>query len=734
MRTIYLDYNATTPIDPEVAEAMKPFIDSYFGNPSSTHEFGIQTKIAVENARKQVAESLNCNVDELIFTSGGTESNNYAIKGVALANKSKGNHIITSIVEHPAVIEVCKYLSKNAFDITYLDVDEFGLIDINELKNAIRKETILITIMHANNEVGTIQPIEEISKIAKEKGIIFHTDAAQSVGKIKTDVNELGVDLLSVAGHKLYAPKGIGALYIKRGVKLEKLIHGADHEQNLRAGTENILEIVGLGKACEVAKRNLQKNYDEMKIYRDMLFEGIKKKVENVKLNGHPEKRLPNTLNLSFENIEANILLEEMKGIAASAGAACHSENIEVSSVLAAMQIPIKYAMGTIRFSVGRSTNNEEIEKAIEIIGDAVARLSPTMSSSSEIENVDEEIKLTNYTHGLGCACKIRPQYLERVLKNLGIVKDPNVLVGKENSDDASVYKISDEIAIVQSVDFFTPIVDDPYDFGAIAAANSLSDIYAMGAKPLFALNIVGFPDNRLPEKVLSQILKGAEDKAHEAGIDILGGHTVEDTEPKFGLVVTGVIHPDKILTNSNAQETDVLVLTKALGTGILSTALKRNLLDKKKAEIFIKLMKELNNKASEIAKTLQINACTDVTGFGLLGHLSEMTKASKIDVELLYENIPVLEGVMELAVADIIPGGTKNNLEHVQNIVEFDKSISNATKYILADAQTSGGLLFSLPKSDAEKFVKQFKGKDIFEAKIIGKVKGTGEGRIFVR
>lgn len=375
MNPIYLDYNATTPIDKDVAEAMKPYLYKYFGNPSSVHSYGIQTKKAVEEARKQVAALINCRENELIFTSGGTESNNYAIKGAAFANHDKGNHIITSQVEHPAVLEVCKYLEKNDFNVTYLPVDEYGFVHIEDVKKAITNKTILITIMHANNEVGTIQPISEISKLAKKHGIIMHTDAAQSVGKIKTDVNELGIDLMSIAGHKLYAPKGIGALYVRQGIKLEKLIHGANHEQNLRAGTENVLEIVGLGKACEIAKRDIERNKVHLKEMRDRLFDGIKQKLPDIKLNGHPEKRLPNTLSLSFPNIKANELLSEIKGIAASAGAACHSESVDVSTVLTAMHLPLEYSMGTIRFSVGKYTNKDEIDKAVEIIYDAVNRL-----------------------------------------------------------------------------------------------------------------------------------------------------------------------------------------------------------------------------------------------------------------------------------------------------------------------------------------------------------------------
>ena len=273
-------------------------------------------------------------------------------------------------------------MEKNGFQVTYLPVNEFGLVDLGTLEKAILPQTILITIMHANNEVGTIQPITEIAEIAKENDILMHTDAAQSLGKISTRVDELGVDLLSVAGHKLYAPKGIGALYIRQGVVLEKLIHGADHEQNLRAGTENVLEIVGLGKACELARQNLETNMAHMKKMRDLLHQGLKKRLPELKLNGHEGNRLPNTLSVSFANIEANTLLDELEGVAASAGAACHSDSIDVSSTLTAMKVPIAYAMGTVRFSTGRFTTENEISQAVEIITSAVQRLQPSPANA----------------------------------------------------------------------------------------------------------------------------------------------------------------------------------------------------------------------------------------------------------------------------------------------------------------------------------------------------------------
>ncbi len=374
---IYLDYNATTPIDTEVADAMLPYLTEHFGNPSSSHSYGQRTKAAVENARQQIASLINCKPSEIVFTSGGTEANNYAIKGLAYANKYKGNHIITSVIEHPAIIEVCKYLETKGFRVSYIPVDEYGLVKLDVLQSDICSDTILVTIMHANNEIGTIQPLKEISQICKQNNIIFHTDAAQSVGKYLVDVEELGVDLLSIAGHKLYAPKGVGALYVREGILLEKFMHGADHENNQRAGTENILEVVGLGKACEISKRDFEKNFRYMKSLRDLFYNKIINDISNVKLNGHLEHRLPNTLNISFKNVPANILLAELEkyDIAASAGAACHTDSVKLSSTLLAIDLSSEFAMGTIRFSVGRHTKEDDIRYVIDILVKLVSKL-----------------------------------------------------------------------------------------------------------------------------------------------------------------------------------------------------------------------------------------------------------------------------------------------------------------------------------------------------------------------
>jgi cysteine desulfurase len=375
-RPIYLDYNGTTPLDPEVTKTMQTFLDTEFGNPSSSHWYGIAPRRAVDVARQQVAELIGCRPEEIIFTSGGTESNNHAIKSTAMMLKHKGRHIITSSVEHPAVTEVCRFLEKNGFSMDFLPVDETAMVDPADVQAAVKKDTILISIMHANNEVGTIEPIEQIAAFAKEKGIVMHTDAAQSVGKIPVNVDELGISLLSIAGHKLYAPKGIGALYLRHGIELEPFCHGAGQESGRRAGTENVSQIAALGKACEIAGRRLADISAKMAKLRDRLEQGLAECIERIKINGNQNKRHPNTLSISFYGIEANRILEEIGlHIAASAGAACHSDTIEISHVLAAMGIDQNWAKGTLRFSVGKMTTTEEIEQAIEIIAAAVKRL-----------------------------------------------------------------------------------------------------------------------------------------------------------------------------------------------------------------------------------------------------------------------------------------------------------------------------------------------------------------------
>lgn len=361
---IYLDYNATTPIDPAVAQAMMPYIHEHFGNPSSSHIFGQTAKQAVEKARIEVASLFNASPEEIIFTSGGSESNNMVIKGIAWKYKDKGNQIITSSIEHPSVLNVCVYLEKSGYEIIYLPVDSYGRVRTTDLEAAISDRTLLVSVMHANNETGTIQPIRELAEITHRHGALFHTDAAQSTGKIATDVNELGVDFLTVAGHKLYAPKGIGALYIRNGVQIDPFIHGASHERGLRAGTENVIFDVALGQACSIAREKLH----DQTIYEltQYLWEQLKLHFHsNIVLNGHPVERLPNTLNVSFIGQRGYEILDKLEDVAASTGSACHAGQTSLSAVLKAMGREESEGLGAIRFSLGRQTTREQLDLVI---------------------------------------------------------------------------------------------------------------------------------------------------------------------------------------------------------------------------------------------------------------------------------------------------------------------------------------------------------------------------------
>jgi selenium donor protein len=734
MQGIYLDYNATTPIDREVADAMQPVMREIFGNPSSAHSFGFDARRTVEEARGKTAALLDCMPEEIIFTSGGTESNNHAIKGIAKAYGDRGRHIITSAIEHPATLEACRFLEREGYEVSYIPVDRKGMIRLEELRASIRQDTILISVMHANNEIGTIQPIQEISRIARKHEIPFHTDAAQTAGKISVSVRELGVDLLSLAGHKFYGPKGIGALFCRSGILLEKLIHGADHEMNRRAGTENVMLIAGFGKACEVAKRDLEKNHAAMKKATEELYRLLYAGISGLVRNGDPVHCLPNTLNLAFPGMEADLFLAGLPDIAASAGAACHSEHAEISHVLKAIGLEPELANGSIRLSTGKMTTMKEIREAAGQMIETARTMMPHEEKSEAGPGLPGEVKLTRFTHGLGCACKLRPQDLETILNKIPHPSDQAILVDSRHSDDATVWKISQELAWVQSVDFFTPVVDDPFHFGAIAAANALSDLYAMGATPLFALNIVAFPVQRLSLDVLHRILEGAQATALKAGMHILGGHSIEDPELKYGMVVNGKIHPEHVYQNSGARPGDRLILTKPIGTGILSTAMKRGRLNKENEDLLIRSMSELNRIPADLFPDFKVHAVTDVTGFGLLGHLLEMLQAGEVSAKVDRTSVPLLRGVKEALMAGMVPGGTKQNLEYVQPHIHWHETLSQQDKLLLADAQTSGGLLISIQADQAEDYLLRLESSGCTDAVIIGEITSREQKYIRVR
>ena len=374
---IYMDHSATSPVDIEVFNAMKPYFVESYGNASTLYSLGREARRAMESSREKVASIIGANTDEIIFTSGGTESDNIAIKGTAYRFKRRGNHIITSNIEHPAVDETCKYLEKNGFEVTYLPVEKDGIVNSSNLEDAITDKTILITVMHANNEIGTIQPISEIGEIARENKIYFHADAVQSVGKIPVNVEELNVDMLSLSAHKLYGPKGVGALYIKKGVRVEPIIHGGGHEKGIRPGTENVAGIVGLGKACEIAENNLEEEAQYLTSMRDELIKRVLSEIDESYLNGHPTKRLPNNINFRFTGIEGESLVLHLdsKNIASSTGSACSSKKLEASHVLMALGLKEVQAHGSLRLTLGKENKVEDIDYVIESIKNAVDTL-----------------------------------------------------------------------------------------------------------------------------------------------------------------------------------------------------------------------------------------------------------------------------------------------------------------------------------------------------------------------
>lgn len=392
MKHIYLDNSATTRLDDEVLKEMMPYLTEEYGNTSSIYKLGRNTRNAVETAREKIAKAINAEPDEIYFTSGGTESDNTTIRGIAYNNKKKGNHIITSKIEHPAILETCKQLEKEGFEITYLNVDKNGIIDFEQLKNSIKETTILISIMFANNEIGTLQPIKEIGTIARENNIYFHTDSVQAVGSIKIDVKKMNIDSLSMSAHKFYGPKGIGALYIKKGITFQKFMNGGHQERNKRAGTENVPAIVGMGKAIEIAYRDLEKHTKQIKELRDYYINQVKEKIPYIKINGDMEKRLPGNSNISFRFIEGEGLLLnlDLKGICASSGSACTSGSLDPSHVLLAIGLPHEIAHGSLRISIGKYNTKEEIDYLVENLVEIVGRLremSPLYEKFIEEEN-----------------------------------------------------------------------------------------------------------------------------------------------------------------------------------------------------------------------------------------------------------------------------------------------------------------------------------------------------------
>ena len=376
-KMLYMDHSATTPVKKEVLQEMLPYFSEFYGNPSSVYQLSSKSKLAIDKAREQVAKGIGAKKNEIYFTGGGSEADNWAIKGIAYRHREKGNHIITSKIEHHAVLHTCEYLQKQGFEVTYLDVDEYGMVRLEELEAAIKENTILISIMFANNEIGTVQPIKEIGEIARKHKVLFHTDAVQAVGSLRIDVNEMNIDLLSMSAHKLYGPKGVGALYIRQGTRIDPLIAGGAQERNKRAGTENIAGIVGTGKAVELAYDNLEENNRKLIALRERLIKGIQDKIPHTRLNGHPERRLPGNVNFCFQFIEGEALLLslDMVGVAGSSGSACTSGSLDPSHVLLSIGLPHEIAHGSLRLSLGLANTEEEVDYVVDQLTGIVDRL-----------------------------------------------------------------------------------------------------------------------------------------------------------------------------------------------------------------------------------------------------------------------------------------------------------------------------------------------------------------------
>ncbi len=728
---VYLDHNATTPLDPRVAEAMRPCLDGLYGNPSSHHRAGREARARLEAARAEIAACLGAAPDELVLGSGGSEANNLALRGAVEARG--GGHVVTTAIEHPAVLEVLRALERaGRITLSLVAPEPDGRVRAQAVLAACRPDTILVSVMLANNETGALQPVAEIAAGLAGRGVLVHTDAAQAVGKIPVDVGALGVDLLSLAGHKLYAPKGVGALYVRRGVALAPQILGASHESGRRAGTESVLGAVGLGAACRLVREGLARDLAHTQRLRDRLQALLQDAFPDAVVHGPREARLPNTLSIALPGLTADPLLRRLSDeVAASAGAACHAEEVSVSHVLAAMGVGPELALATLRLSVGRASRDEEIEQAAARIVELARELRGPGDGPAPVASTGE-VRLTEHTRGLGCGCKLGPQVLRALRHTLPAPRHAEVVVGFESSDDAAVWRLPDGRLLVQTIDVFTPIVDDPRAFGAIAAVNALSDVYAMGARPAFALQLVGFPIGRLPEAVLHAMLEGAAEVAEEAGVDVLGGHSIEDPEPKLGWCVTGFTTEAGLWTNAGARPGDALLLTKALGTGALATARARRDLDDAPWAAAVASMRRLNRVAAEVLTDFAPHAATDVTGFGLLGHLGGLLAASGVDASLVASKLPVLEGAEAALVGGHAPGGTLRNLADAERFTRFAPPIPRVRRLLLADAQTSGGLLVALPEARAEaaRAALVAAGET---ATIVGRVRSAGEGRVEV-
>ncbi|MBP1620183.1 MAG: selenium donor protein/cysteine desulfurase NifS,TIGR03402 [Acidobacteria bacterium] len=737
---VYLDYNATTPVDPRVIEAMRPALASLFGNPSSGHRPGRAARAAVEEARERVAACLGAESDEIVFTSGGSESDNQAIHGVVAARG--GGHVVVSAVEHPAVLEPARALAaEGRIRLTVVPVDRFGRVDPDEIERALAADTVLVSVMLANNEVGTLEPVAEIAARCRRRGVLVHTDAAQAVGKVPVDVGTLGVDLLTVAGHKLYAPKGIGALFVRRGVELAPLIRGAGHERGLRSGTENVASIVGLGVACSLAAAELAEERERLAALRDrleaMLAEGFPALVRH----GHPVERLPNTASVAFPGVDANLLLTRLADeVGASAGAACHTDAVHPSAVLLAMGVDAAMAMSTVRFSVGRFSTADEVERAARRVVEVARELAGDRATSSAAPGPG--VRLTRFTHGLGCACKLQPRLLEEVVRRLPRPQHAEILVGafrrRLRVAAAGRHGAGPDTRLLHAGGRRATAVR--CDRRGQRALRRLRD----GRDPAVRPQHCWLPGRRAAGRGAARDpgrraggrrgsrrrrARRPHRRGHRAEVR-LGRHRHDRRRPALAQRRRGA---DQLWRNAGAREGDLLVLTKPLGVGIWATAAKHDAADAAGWARACATMRRLNAAGAAALRPARPRAVTDVTGFGLLGHLHELLAASRCDGEVWLGAVPVLDGTRRLIALGEVPGGTRANLEHAAAFTSFAEGIVVDDRLLLADAQTSGGLLAAVPADAAGPLLERLHDGGDDGAAIVGRITGPGDGRVRV-
>ena len=594
------------------------------------------------------------------------------------------------------------------------------------MAKATANETALVTIIHAQNEIGTLQPVAEIVRQVQSVGALIHTDAAQSIGKVVVDVNKLGVDLLSIAGHKLYAPKGTGALYVRRGVKLPPLLVGASQERGLRPGTENVAYIVALGEACRLASMTLEKASQQMAFAANHFFRTLQQNIPEIALVGHPTERLPNTLNVLFPGVRSST-----SGILSRC---FRFERVRLpcrqrraSAILLALGIPREKALGTVRLSLGRSTTIEDVSTAAaRLVGTwhSLQRSAPVRVLERRIDERHAANRLSHLSHGGGCGCKLAPSVLQQLLSNHPTATPyKQLLVGLETGDDAAVWQLDNGTCIIATTDFFMPMVDDPYDFGRIAASNAISDVYAMGGSPIMALAILGMPVDKIPPEMVRRILEGGASVCSAAGIPVAGGHSIDSPEPIYGLAVIGISSKANIRRNSDAKAGDRLILTKALGVGVYSAAFKKNALSRAAYDEFIASTTLLNRVGTRLGEDPDVHAMTDVTGFGLLGHALEIARGSNMTVRIDPSRLPYLKDAATLAQNGFVTGASGRNWKSYDTSVTLPAGTPDWQRQLFCDPQTSGGLLVSCAPAHADELLKTIVAAGYPDAKNIGYV-----------